>query len=97
MNLKDVRLSGLRNVNVQGVVLETPKVRQVTTKAGELCQVADILIGDETGECRLTLWNEDLAKVELGNRVTVEYGYTTQYKGEVFLQVGKFGKLTVSK
>jgi OB-fold nucleic acid binding domain. len=53
------------------------------------------VIADETGTVKLTLWNEQIDKVNVNDTVKVENGYVTSFKGEIQLNVGKYGKLTV--
>jgi replication factor A1 len=43
----------------------------------------------------MPLWNEQIDKVNVDNMVKVENGYVSSFKGEIQLNVGKFGKLTV--
>jgi replication factor A1 len=57
--------------------------------------VATATIADETGTVKLTLWNEQIDKVNINDTVVVENGYVTSFKGEIQLNVGRYGKLTV--
>ena len=53
------------------------------------------MIQDETGTIKLTLWNEQIDMVNVGDNVKIENGYVTSFKGENQLNIGKYGKLTV--
>lgn len=86
---------GEKKVDAEVVVLENPGPREVFTKNGPT-MVASVLVGDDTGECRLTLWGNDHQKVKLGDRVKIFSGYTTLFRGVVQLNVGKFGKMEVN-
>ena len=57
--------------------------------------VADAVVADETGSIKLTLWNEQIDQVDVGNKIKIENGYVTSFKGEIQLNVGKFGTMTV--
>jgi replication factor A1 len=57
--------------------------------------VATAIIADETGTIKLTLWNDQINQVNINDTVKVENGYVTSFKGEIQLNVGKYGKLTV--
>jgi replication factor A1 len=57
--------------------------------------VASAVIADETGTVKLTLWNEQIDQVNVGNTVKIENGYVSSFRGEIQLNIGKFGKLTV--
>jgi replication factor A1 len=43
----------------------------------------------------MTLWNEQINQVNVNDTVKVENGYITSFRGEIQLNVGRRGKLTV--
>jgi replication factor A1 len=43
---------------------------------------------------KLSLWGDDINKIQAGDQVSVENGYINTFKGENSISVGKFGKLT---
>lgn len=95
MKIKDLR-DKMRNVTVEGKVMEKSEAREVLSRfKDETYKVASAMIGDETGTIKMTLWNEQIDKVNVDNLVKVENGYVSSFKGEIQLNVGKFGKLTV--
>ena len=53
------------------------------------------MIADETGTIKLTLWNEQIDQVNVNNVVKIQNGYVTSFKGEIQLNAGKYGTLTV--
>jgi replication factor A1 len=86
----------MRNVTVEGKVMEKSDAREVLSRfKDETYKVASAMIGDETGTIKMTLWNEQIDKVNVDNLVKVENGYVSSFRGEIQLNVGKFGKLTV--
>jgi replication factor A1 len=96
MNIAELR-NGMKRVSVEATVLEKGTPRQVMSKFGtETYTVADAMVGDESGKIKLTLWNEQIALVKENDRIRIENGYVTAFKGEVQLNVGKFGKMTVN-
>jgi replication factor A1 len=60
-------------------------------------KVATAVIADETGTVKLALWNDQINRVNVNDKVKVENGYVTSFKGEIQLNVGKYGKLTVER
>ena len=40
-----------------------------------------------------TLWADDANNIQNGDKIKIENGYTNEFKGEVQLGKGKFGKL----
>jgi len=86
----------MRRVTVEAKVVEKGEPRQVRSRyKDETYTVADVRIEDETGSIKLTLWNEQIDQVNVDNKVKIENGYVTSFKGEIQLNVGKFGTLTV--
>ncbi len=64
---------------------------------GSAHKVSDALIGDETGVVYLTLWDDNIEKVNEADTVRVENGYVTLFKGNIRLNIGKYGKLEPAK
>jgi len=87
----------MKRVSVEATVVEKGTPRQVMSKYGtETYSVADAVVSDESGKIKLTLWNEQIAQVNVNDKIRIENGYVTSFKGEVQLNVGKFGKMTVN-
>jgi replication factor A1 len=85
--------AGMRNVSVVGKIESMGQPRTVNLKSGGTSNVADAVISDESGSIKLSLWGDDISKVQAGDKVSVENGYINTFKGENSLSVGKFGKL----
>jgi replication factor A1 len=64
---------------------------------GSAHKVCDALVGDETGSIYLTLWDDNIEKVDVEHTVRVENGYVTLFKGNMRLNIGKYGKLDMAK
>jgi replication factor A1 len=87
----------MKRVSVEAKVVEKGDVREVKSKyKDETYRIADAVVADETGSIKLTLWNEQIEQVNVGDNVKIENGYVTSFKGEIQLNVGKFGKMTVN-
>jgi replication factor A1 len=84
------------NVDVEGEVLEMSDVREFN-KMGRQGKVANALIKDGTGRVKLSLWNEQIEKVKVGDKVKVTKGYVGEFQGELQLTTGKFGALEIVK
>jgi replication factor A1 len=95
LNIKDLR-NGMKRVTVEANVVEKGDPREVRSRyKDETYQVADAVVADETGSIKLTLWNEQIEQVNVGNKIKIENGYVTSFKGEIQLNIGKFGTFTV--
>jgi len=95
MKIRDLR-NGMKNVSVEAKVVEKSEAREVLSRfKDETYRVATAIIADETGKIKLTLWNEQINQVNIDDAVKVENGYVTSFKGEIQLNVGKYGTLTI--
>ena len=87
----------MKQVNVEAKVVEKTATREVMSRyKNEKYRVATAVIADETGKIKLTLWNEQIDQVNEDDKVTVENGYVTSFRGEIQLNIGKYGTLTVA-
>ena len=91
MNINDLR-DGMRRVDVEGEVVEIGEPRNVSWAGGE-GRVADCKMKDASGQIKLTLWNEHIDQVKPGSKIRITNGYTKSFRGEVTVNVGKYGKL----
>ena len=86
--------AGMRNVSITGKVDSVGDPRTVNLKSGGTNTVADAIISDESGSMKLSLWGDDINKIQPGDRISVENGYINTFKGENSISIGKFGKMT---
>ncbi len=87
---------GMKKVSVEAQVVEKGDVREVKSRfKDETYRIVDAVLADESGSVKLTLWNEQIDMVNVGDKIKIDNGYVTSFKGEIQLNVGKFGKLTV--
>jgi replication factor A1 len=86
----------MKRVSIEAKVVEKNETREVHSRfKDETYKVATAVIADETGSIKLTLWNEQIDQVNVDDVVKVENGYITSFKGEMQLNVGKYGTLNV--
>jgi replication factor A1 len=87
---------GMKRVNVQARVTEKSDPREVVSRfKDQTYRVATATVADETGSVKLTLWNDQIELVKVNDTVRIENGYVTSFRGEIQLNVGKYGTLTV--
>jgi replication factor A1 len=95
VDIKDLQ-NGMKRVAVEAKVVEKGDPREVRSRfRDETYRIVDAVVADETGSIKLTLWNEQIDLVNVGDNIKIDNGYVTSFKGEIQLNVGKFGKLTV--
>jgi replication factor A1 len=64
-------------------------------KFGKEGRVCNAKIKDESGEMTLSLWNEQIDMVDVGDKIHITNGYVNEYQGERQLTAGRFGKIEV--
>lgn len=64
-------------------------------KFGKKGRVCSIKAEDSSGEIKITLWNDDVDKVGLGDKIHLKNGWCSEYQGEKQLSAGKFGEIEV--
>ncbi|NHJ14966.1 MAG: single-stranded DNA-binding protein [Candidatus Thorarchaeota archaeon] len=85
---------GMKSVNVTFKVLSISEERSVESrKTGDTYRVVDALVGDSTGTILMPIWNETIETMEDGESYTLSNGYTGLFKGNLRLQLGKFGSI----
>lgn len=82
------------NVEVEAVVLDKGEIREFE-KFGKTGRVCNAKIKDDSGEIALTLWNEQIEQINVGDKVKITNGYVNEWQGDMQLTTGKFGKLEV--
>ncbi|MCW4002085.1 MAG: OB-fold nucleic acid binding domain-containing protein [Candidatus Bathyarchaeota archaeon] len=86
----------MRRVDVEAKIVEKSETREVRSRyRNETYRVADAMIQDDTGTVKLTLWNEQIDQVNIGDTIRIENGYITSFRGEIQLNSGKYGTLNV--
>jgi len=86
-------------VNVEAEVKSKGDPRTVNLKSGGTIDVCDAIIANgetEDDQMKLTLWGDDIKAVNVGDKVVITNGYTNEFKGEVSLTKGKFGKMEIN-
>jgi len=94
MNVSDLR-DGMRRVDAEGEIAEMSEPRTVSLKSGDQARVADCMLKDDSGQIKLSLWDDQIDMVKQGSKVRVTNGYTNSFRGEVRLNVGRYGRLEV--
>jgi replication factor A1 len=87
-----------RAVNVTAKVVSKSEIRDIPMgRDGSAHRVCDALVGDETGSIYLTLWDDNIEKVNEEDTLRIENGYVTLFKGNMRLNIGKYGKMATAE
>jgi replication factor A1 len=80
-----------REVNTIVKVISKSPVRNVTGRDYSVRRVADALVGDETGCVFLTLWDDNIDKVNEEATLRINNGYVNLFRGNMRLNTGRYG------
>ncbi len=93
MEIKDLKPKQ-GSVEIVAEVVEKGEVREFE-KFGKQGRVCNAKIKDSSGEIALTLWNEQIEQIKVGDTVKITNGYVNEWQGDMQLTTGKFGKLEI--
>ena len=87
--------TGDGNVSARGVILSRQEPRTFSRKDGSTGTLASLMIGDETGKVRVTVWDtkvKDIDPFQPGETIEILHGYTREgFGGGVEVNVGSRG------
>ena len=86
--------AGQGKVDITVDITEKGEARSFS-KFGKEGKVCNATAKDASGEIKLSLWNEQVDQVNVGDKVQITNGYVSEWQGEKQLSTGKFGKLEV--
>jgi len=90
-----------KDYTVVGRVVSISDAKTFKRKNGTAGKVINLEIADDTGTCRLVLWNDDIdhiknKEIQIGTTVKVINGYTKRgYTGGLEINLGRWGLLDV--
>jgi replication factor A1 len=80
-----------KEVNTIVKVISKSEVRNVTGRDYAVHRVADALVGDETGCVYLTLWDDNIDKINEEATLRITNGYVNLFRGNMRLNIGRYG------
>jgi len=83
---------GEDNVSVKVRVLSAGEPKVIHTRRGDRT-ISEAIVGDDTGRVKLTIWGSQTGKVDEGDAIEINGGWTTSFRGEVQLNVGFRGEI----
>ncbi len=86
-----------REVSLVFRVLGKGEEKEVNSKFGGSHRVAEAQVGDDTGVVTMTLWDDDIEKVQEGETYALSNGYTSLFMGHIRLNIGRHGELQQSE
>jgi replication factor A1 len=95
MKINEIK-RGISNISLQAKIIDISESREVNTKYGKK-NVADALLEDETGQIGVSLWEDQISSVAVGDTIVINGGYVTEFREKLQLNVPRSGKLEVIK
>ncbi len=81
--------------SVDEITLEiTEKGEPKEVRAGSL-RVCNYTGKDDTGEVIVALWNEDIDKVNEGDKIKIEKGWVREFNNRLQISPGRYGSFEV--
>jgi len=84
----------MSEVNITVKVISKTDIREVPSRFdGSILKISDALVGDSTGVIIMTLWNDDIDKVNENETISIKNGKASLFRGSMRLKVGKYGNI----
>ena len=77
MKISEIRL-GMSDITVEGKVTDKSETRKVQTRYRQR-SVCDTTLEDETGDIKLSLWEEAINMIDIGDKIRVSGAYVTEF------------------
>ncbi|MFW9910451.1 MAG: single-stranded DNA-binding protein [Candidatus Thorarchaeota archaeon] len=88
----------MKNLTISFKVVEFGEEREVSSRNdGATHRVLDAVVGDSTGVVAVPLWDDVIDNLEVGNTYILKNGYTGLFRGNLRLNVGKYGEISQSE
>jgi replication factor A1 len=88
----------MKNVTISFKVISIGEQREIESRRdGSTHRVCDITVGDSSGIVQVPLWDDTIETVEEGSTYNLTNGYTGLFRGNLRLNVGRYGKLEAAE
>lgn len=87
---------GMSNITLQAKVIDISERREVQTRYGKR-SVADALLEDDTGQISLSLWEDKIDAIAVGDTINITGAFTTEFRDKLQLNVPRTGKIEIIK
>ena len=93
LKINEIKL-GMSAVSTEGKITDKSEPRSVRTRYGQR-SVADIELEDETGKIKLSLWEQQIDEVNVGDTLNIDGAYVTEFNNQLQLNIPRSGVLEV--
>jgi len=95
LNVKDMTENS-KNVNATLKVIEIGEVKDIQSRFGDK-RVCEVKVADSTGSILLSLWDDQIGKIAVGDTISIQNGYISVVRNSMRLNIGKYGKMLLSE
>ena len=85
---------GPANGEITAIVSEKSSIREFD-KFGKKGRVCNAILEDGSGSITLTLWNDEIESLNVGDKVKLSNGWVSEFRGEKQISTGKFGQIEI--
>ncbi len=94
MKASDLK-ADMRSIEIELTIVEIEETRAYTRKDGQEGKVTTAIGEDDSGRVKVSLWDADIERVKVGNKIKITNGYSRLFRDEVQVSSGIYGKLEV--
>lgn len=95
LDIKDLTENS-KNVNATIKVIEIGETKGIKSQFGDK-RVCEVKVADATGSVILSLWDDQIGKLVVGDTVSIQNGYVSVVRNSMRLNIGKYGKMLLSE
>lgn len=87
----------MRRIDLDLKIVEIEEPRPYVSRAGREGRVTTAIGEDDSGRVKISLWDNDVDRVKVGNTVRIRNGYARLFRDEIHVSAGMYGKLEVAE
>lgn len=84
----------MKRVDLKAKIIKILPMRRVMTRFGDWANFTNVEIADDTGSIQLSLWNNQLQNLDVGDLIEITNGHVARYQGQLQLRLGRKGTIT---
>jgi len=93
MKISELKVGENADIEAEVISIDEPRT---FVKFGRPLRVATATLKDKSGSVKLSLWNEDIDRINVGDKIILTNGFVKEFQNEKQVTTGKMGKLEVN-
>jgi replication factor A1 len=85
----------MRKIDLELTIVEIEEPRPYLRRDGTQGRVTTAIGEDDSGRIKLSLWDSEIDRVKVGDRIRITNGYSRTFRDEVHVSAGLYGRLDV--